>query len=1013
MSIVELPPGTAIPDGAEDEASEVSISEPPDDKSPSVHKRKTKEQKAKRKMTETPTLLDPDLSHKKRSDQVVSTPPETRSEHSKNRSSKGRSSPRTPSRNSPLQTERSTPTSGIDSASSKLDTESSSHRRKVRASDGMTDKKTKSPTPTRANKEGRKTPVKRKKEVLDIESADKQLHPPADQYPQISPDLQRKPPPKPKAKKSEDVGDEAEVNLRPGSSANKRRPTKKEREIRERNVRTPDPEREPRERNVVTPDPVSRVDSGFEDNDSNATFERPCPVLERPPTPRQPRAPSPEERPLVVPLPPPRIPNASNISTQQFNPSVPENTTGHQIFCSEPPPIPERPVSMQIDPLQIPNELADLSSGNHSRNVDPPPIPERPHLGSIHGNTVEENNQKLRTADAMRNETEEKHELYRNGENSVPIQSNIKYPSEEIEFHAPITTDSYVNGNTKCSTDAEATSKASNHQEIETNELFENNNEIQFTNSSSGLQPRKGVTAEKSDKSKYAPVPAVSVVAQGLKEDGGSSSPKMKLKPESNSKSVIIPPTIQPKQQLNNSNISSDTIVNDFNQSHENNFVSSMTRPSDTNTQTSSAAFVDVSPAIPIKSGDTSIEQNTNVKTLEENQSNLKNINKAKDENVVQVEPMSTGKTHTITLEMPKIEPKVHHESISNTPTKTTEKHSPSPSSLTLKSNESGLNILSEKTSNNECNEIIVPSENKVSREPNQDNRSLTANSAMSSTRPEEKIEKAPVINNVDTIINPAPKSPPKKQPEKKVSIKQQLQQAALQKLQQQQARHAARQANVEKVSTTARPKTPQTFGNTPVKDLQKKDSLTSKQNEETNDIAPQVSIKATNIVTNEHDSSESRGSSAGKQDDGKSLINSVPKPFKPDGNWTEKSEPSPPPQQQSSKIQTSGKNELRKDNTSDSVASAISLSSSGSEHSLPRQTTLPNKIIHPDENIKRPFDNLLTSSPGGSSSSIQKSGQRDSKVIKAAQYWNNFIGDKSKPVVETAKPVETGDCID
>ena len=144
MSIVELPPGTAIPDGAEDEASEVSISEPPDDKSPSVHKRKTKEQKAKRKMTETPTLLDPDLSHKKRSDQVVSTPPETRSEHSKNRSSKGRSSPRTPSRNSPLQTERSTPTSGIDSASSKLDTESSSHRRKVRASDGITDKKTKS-----------------------------------------------------------------------------------------------------------------------------------------------------------------------------------------------------------------------------------------------------------------------------------------------------------------------------------------------------------------------------------------------------------------------------------------------------------------------------------------------------------------------------------------------------------------------------------------------------------------------------------------------------------------------------------------------------------------------------------------------------------------------------------------------------------------------------------------------------------------------------------------------------
>ena len=82
MSIVELPPGTVIPDGAEDEASEVSISEPPDEKSPSTRKRKPKDQNAKRKMTETPTLLDPDLTHKKRSDQVVA-PHDTKSEHSK------------------------------------------------------------------------------------------------------------------------------------------------------------------------------------------------------------------------------------------------------------------------------------------------------------------------------------------------------------------------------------------------------------------------------------------------------------------------------------------------------------------------------------------------------------------------------------------------------------------------------------------------------------------------------------------------------------------------------------------------------------------------------------------------------------------------------------------------------------------------------------------------------------------------------------------------------------------
>ena len=194
MSIVELPPGTVIPDGAEDEASEVSISEPPDDKSPSTRKRKSKDQHVKRKMTETPTLLDPDLTHKKRSDQVVA-PHDTGSEHSKNRSSKGRASPKTSARSSPLPTERksSTPTSGIESASSKLENDSSSHRRKNRNNNDGTmvqaDKKTKSPTPNRSNKDGRKTPVKRKKDVLEADTTDKQLHPPADQYPQISPDL--------------------------------------------------------------------------------------------------------------------------------------------------------------------------------------------------------------------------------------------------------------------------------------------------------------------------------------------------------------------------------------------------------------------------------------------------------------------------------------------------------------------------------------------------------------------------------------------------------------------------------------------------------------------------------------------------------------------------------------------------------------------------------------------------------------------------------------------------------
>jgi len=194
-----------------------------------------------------------------------------------------------------------------------------------------------------------------------MDATDKQLHLPVDQYPQISPDLQRKPPPKPKSKKSDEIGDEVEVVLRPGSSSNRRRPPKKEREQRERNVRTPDPEREPRERNARTPDPVSRVDSGFEDNDSSIPFERPCPVLERPPTPRQARAPSPEDRPLVVPLPPPRLPDIISPSqNQQLNSNIYENKPDQTFSCAEltPPPIPERPSSMQIDTLNMSSMLS-------------------------------------------------------------------------------------------------------------------------------------------------------------------------------------------------------------------------------------------------------------------------------------------------------------------------------------------------------------------------------------------------------------------------------------------------------------------------------------------------------------------------------------------------------------------------------------------------------------------------------------------------------------------------------
>ena len=56
---------------------------------------------------------------------------------------------------------------------------------------------------------------------------------------------------------------------------------------------------------------------------------------------------------------------------------------------------------------------------------------------------------------------------------------------------------------------------------------------------------------------------------------------------------------------------------------------------------------------------------------------------------------------------------------------------------------------------------------------------------------------------------------------------------------------------------------------------------------------------------------------------------------------------------------------------------------------------TISNKITA-NAATARPF-NDLSSSPGGSSSSVGQKGphdKRDSKVIKAAQYWNNFIGD-------------------
>ena len=242
MSIVELPADAVIPDGVEDEASEASVAEP---MSPTVaRRRKSKEQKAKRKMNETPTLLDPDLAHKKRSedsDQVV--------KQRRRSASKGRASPKTTSEDG----------SRPQSRSEKVKTPSDR-------------KATKSPAPG-------KVKIRRKK---DSESKDE--HQP------ISPDLQRKPPPKPK---TADQEVEAVVSKRRNS-----------RKVTEEEVPHP---------------------------------------MERPNTPRQARAPSPEERPLVVPLPPPRMQDAF----MKEPPPVPARPQHAPEPEEAPPPVPERTMSAQ------------------------------------------------------------------------------------------------------------------------------------------------------------------------------------------------------------------------------------------------------------------------------------------------------------------------------------------------------------------------------------------------------------------------------------------------------------------------------------------------------------------------------------------------------------------------------------------------------------------------------------------------------------------------------------------
>jgi hypothetical protein len=113
------------------------------------------------------------------------------------------------------------------------------------------------------------------------------------------------------------------------------------------------------------------------------------------------------------------------------------------------------------------------------------------------------------------------------------------------------------------------------------------------------------------------------------------------------------------------------------------------------------------------------------------------------------------------------------------------------------------------------------------------------------------------------------------------------------------------------------------------------------------------------------------------------SLINSVAKPFIAGSSHLQRDEEGPP----SDLNHLQPPPLLQKTKSNDSVASAISLSSSGSECSSVKPQKQQQERHIPG-----------SASPGA----IMLSKEKESKVTKAAQYWNNYIGEqiqKSKPV--------------
>lgn len=271
MSIVELP-------------SEQPVPEQSGSKKENGSKRAEKD-KGKRKLSETPSMIDPEMLSKKSTRQSTTPVPTTPVPMDINENAVYERGP--------------SPRSGKST-----------------------------PKATRKRREGAKTPI------TEVEPAEPLVA-------QMTPEVQRKPP---KPKHKEDVDESNEPA--PKQVVKKREPR------RERNVKTPDPREPRRERNVKTPDPT------FDDEHTKHT------PAERPMTPRSARAPSPEDRPLVVPLPPPRVqdiplPPVRGESLErpsaQQSPQVKHSTIkseGAATVAPLPPPRPIPPVPPKLEKVE-------------------------------------------------------------------------------------------------------------------------------------------------------------------------------------------------------------------------------------------------------------------------------------------------------------------------------------------------------------------------------------------------------------------------------------------------------------------------------------------------------------------------------------------------------------------------------------------------------------------------------------------------------------------------------------